>query len=69
MTDRKPLVKITVRVYEDDMDLIRMAYARRGYNNIIRALVARHARKLRNAANAGATAPDSEKLTLEELNL
>lgn len=69
---RKELVKITVRVYAEDMDLIRMAYANRGYNNIIRSLVARHARRLKNAVNAVVPASDpavTEKLTLEELDL
>jgi hypothetical protein len=66
---KKPLVKITVRVYQDDMDLLRMAYQHRGYNEVVRALVARHARRLKNAASVATPTPDAEKLTLEDLNI
>lgn len=59
----KELKKMTVRFYEEDLDYLRLAYPHSGYNQVVRALVARHVRKLRNATAERL----SEKLTMEEL--
>ena len=65
--DIQPMRKITIRLYETDLDLLRMAYQSAGYNQVIRSLVARHARRLRNIT--GEKLADSEALSAEELSL
>lgn len=40
------LRKITIRVDDNDLDALREAYPKRGYNWVIRALVRRHVRQL-----------------------
>jgi hypothetical protein len=60
--DRKPRV-VTIRLFDDDIEYLKLTYSR-GYNQIIRALVARHVRKLRvkTAENL-----QGEELSQEEL--
>ncbi|KKN65203.1 hypothetical protein LCGC14_0483790 [marine sediment metagenome] len=55
---------VTARIYADDMEHLRICYQGTGYNAVIRALVARHVRKLRarTAENL-----EGEALTKEEL--
>lgn len=44
----KPCKKMTLRLFEEDLEYLRLAYPTGGYNRIVRALVARHVRALRN---------------------
>lgn len=39
---------VTIRLFADDLDYLKLAYPAGGYNRVIRALVARHVRALRN---------------------
>jgi len=56
---------MTVRFYEDNLQLLREAYPGTGYNEIIRALTDKHCRKIRSAT---AEYLKDEKLTTEELS-
>ncbi len=49
MSDPRPMRKMTIRLYEDDLAYLKAAYQGTGYNKILRALAARHVRKLRAA--------------------
>ena len=40
------LKSMTIRLYQTDLDMLRAAYPRTGYNKVIRTLVHRHCRKL-----------------------
>lgn len=60
----RPLRKMTVRFFDDNLTLLREAYPGTGYNEIIRALVDKHCRKLRSAT---AELLKEEKLSTEEL--
>ena len=62
----RPSVKITIRVFEDDLEYLKMTYTGTGYNGIFRALGARHVRKLR--ARTIEHLAESETLTREELS-
>jgi hypothetical protein len=63
MNDPRQMKKMTVRFFSDDLEFLRMAYPGTGYNEILRALAARHVKKLKTAAAASL----SDKLTTEEL--
>lgn len=39
---------VTIRLFAEDLDYLKLAYPQGGYNRVIRALVARHIRSLRN---------------------
>ena len=68
MNDSREKKKITLRLFSDDLDILRTAYPGIGYNQVVRSLVAKHVRRLRAAAvEATPTLPD--KLTLEDLNV
>ena len=41
--------KVTIRPFKEDVDVLRTAYGKAGYNDIIRRLVARHVRRLEEA--------------------
>ena len=60
----RPLKKMTVRFYEDDLSLLREAYPGTGYNEIVRALISKHCRKIRSATAEYL----QDKLTPEELS-
>ena len=45
----RSLKKMTVRFYEDDLTLLREVYPGTGYNEIVRALISKHCKKIRNA--------------------
>ena len=47
-TPERKLHIITIRLYAEDLDYLKLAYPQGGYNRIIRALVSRHIRALRN---------------------
>jgi len=47
MSERR-LQITTIRVFADDIDYLKLAYPQGGYNRVIRALVSRHVRSLRN---------------------
>jgi len=61
----RPLRKMTLRLFDDDLDLLRVAYPHCGYNEVVRALVSKHCRRLREitAERLGA----DERLTPDEL--
>ncbi|MGW8177692.1 MAG: hypothetical protein ACWGQW_02690 [bacterium] len=42
----RPARLVTLRLFDDDMEYLKLTYSR-GYNQIVRALVARHVRKLK----------------------
>jgi hypothetical protein len=45
----KPRLKLVqIRLNEEDLKTLKLTYPTSGYNAIVRALVARHARELRN---------------------
>jgi hypothetical protein len=60
----RPAKLVTCRIFEDDMEYLKMAYSTAGYNKIIRALVARHVRKLKTKTVENL---EAETLTSEEL--
>jgi len=60
--ERKPRL-VTLRLFDDDMEYMKLTYSR-GYNQIVRALVSRHVRKLKTKTVENL---ESEKLTQEEL--
>lgn len=41
-----PTKKVTVRLFEADINTLRSAYPQRGYNSIIRALARRHCARI-----------------------
>jgi len=55
---------ITIRIFDEDADYLKLAYAGVGYNSVLRALAARHVRKLRNRT---AENLETEALSKEEL--
>ncbi len=60
----RPANLVTLRLFDDDMEYLRLCYAGTGYNSIVRALVARHVRKLRNKTAENLS---DEQLSQEEL--
>lgn len=48
MKSEKRLKTIPIRLFLDDLEYLRLAYPTGGYNRVVRALVARHVRSLRN---------------------
>ena len=64
----RELKKTTIRLFEDDLEILQQVYPATGYNKVIRALVAKHVRKIRNIAGQGAV-EDGTLLTAEDLNL
>jgi len=48
MSDERPMKMVTLRLFIEDLDYLRLAYPAGGYNRIVRALVQRHIRALRN---------------------
>jgi len=63
--ETKPMKKMTVRFYEDDLEYLRDAYPGTGYNSVVRALASRHVRRLRAATQEAM----ADKLSPEELRL
>ena len=61
----RPAKLVTIRLFDDDIDYLKLCYAGAGYNVIVRALVARHVRKLRVKTVENLESP--EALTKEEL--
>lgn len=55
---------VTIRLFEDDLDYLKLAYSGVGYNSVVRALVARHIRKLKTKTVEHL---EREELTREEL--
>jgi hypothetical protein len=55
---------VTIRLFVDDLDQLIQTYTGTGYNAVIRALVARHVRKLRTRT---VEILADEELTKEEL--
>jgi hypothetical protein len=64
MSDRA-LKKMTLRLFEDDLEVLRAAYPASGYNEVVRALVSKHVRRLKNIAGAAL----EDKLSPDELRL
>jgi hypothetical protein len=62
--EERPLKKMTTRFYEDDLVYLKLSYPHAGYNGIVRALVAKHVRQLRNLTVEHL---EGVKLTEEEL--
>ena len=60
----RPAKLVTLRLFEDDLEKLILAYSGTGYNAVVRALVARHVRKL-TAKTVENLEP--EALTKEEL--
>ena len=60
----KPLKLVTVRIFQDDHEYLKLAYAAAGYNKVLRALTARHVRRLRTKTVENL---EPEELTPEEL--
>ena len=60
----KKLRLVTVRLFEDDVDYLKLSYATAGYNKVLRALAARHVRRLRTKTVENL---ESEELSPEEL--
>ena len=52
MKSPKALVKISLRLNQEDLETLREFYKHAGYNKIVRALVARAASRLRERFNA-----------------
>lgn len=48
MSNEKLMKMVTLRLFIDDLDYLRLAYPAGGYNRVVRALVQRHVRALRN---------------------
>ena len=44
--DETPVKKITIRIFADDANFLKVAYPRIGYNKVIRQLVRNHVRGL-----------------------
>jgi hypothetical protein len=59
----RPLRKMTLRLFDDDLSLLRVAYPHSGYNEVVRALVSKHCRMLRTVT----VEKLEERLTAEEL--
>ncbi len=55
---------VTIRLFDDDMDYLKLTYSGVGYNSVVRALVARHVRKLRQMTVVNLA---QETLSKEEL--
>lgn len=64
----RPLKKVTVRLFTDDLELLRIAYPHCGYNEILRALTAKHCKRLREVTAEKLAMADA-KLTADELAL
>ena len=64
----RPTTKTSLRLFSSDLAELREAYQAVGYNEIVRALVARHVRRLR-AKTAEHLADSPELLTKEDLNV
>jgi len=62
----REMQKITLRLYADDLAVLRQAYPHSGYNRPIRSIVSKHVRKLL-ALTEEQRKDDSEVLTSEEL--
>jgi hypothetical protein len=63
--DKQQLRKMTVRFFDEDLHYLRDAYPTTGYNTVVRALVARHVRKLRHVTME--KLEDTETLSAAEL--
>ena len=59
----KEATLVTIRLFEDDLKYLRLSYTQ-NYNSVVRALVARHVRKLRAKTVENLA---EEQLTIEEL--
>jgi len=55
---------VTVRLFDDDIEYLKLTYSR-GYNIVVRSLVARHVRKLKTKTVENLD--PAEKLSREEL--
>ena len=60
----RPLKLVTVRIFEDDHEYMKLAYPTSGYNKVLRALAARHCRRLKTKTVENL---ETETLTAEEL--
>ena len=60
----RPLKLVTVRIFEDDHEYLKLAYAAAGYNKVLRALAARHVRRLKTKTVENL---ETDELTPEEL--
>ena len=49
LKSERALKKMTIRFYEDDLTLLREVYPGTGYNQIVRALISKHCKKIHNA--------------------
>lgn len=65
-TEDRELVKMTVRYFSEDLEYLRLAYPHTGYNTVLRALAARHVRKLKHHT-VEHLGDKTELLTREEL--
>jgi len=54
---------VTIRIFDEDLTALKQFYSR-GYNQVIRALVSRHIRKLKTKTVENL---EPEELTVEEL--
>lgn len=61
--ERKPKL-VTIRIFEDDFEYLKLAYSTAGYNKVLRALAARHVRRLKTKTVENL---ETEELTSEEL--
>lgn len=57
-----PLVKVTVRIFTGDKEILDELYPNQGHNIIIRELVHQHIKKVRFVANAKAAPPPNEPI-------
>ncbi len=56
---------VTIRLFEGDVDYLKLAYSAAGYNKVVRALVARHVRRLKTKTVENL---EPEELSSEELS-
>ncbi len=61
--EREPRL-VTIRLFDEDIEYLKLTYSGTGYNSVIRALVARHVRKLKTRTVENL---DPEALSKEEL--
>ena len=57
--EKTKLKLVQIRLHDEDLETLKLAYPSAGYNAIVRALVARHAKQIRVKVQ--------EKLAAEEL--
>lgn len=62
--EKRQLQQMTIRLFADDLEFLRVAYQSAGYNRIIRGLVSQHVKRLKNLTLEKL---EGAKLTAEEL--